>query len=654
MSLNYQPMKTLRNWLVLLLALILSACGGGGGDPGATTGTGTGTGTGTTTTTATASVVVSFANASGQAVTDQPTATTSAPLTAKALVKDKDGKVVANALVAFSTDNTLAVFSPSAGTALTNSSGIASVTLRPVGIAVGGAGTIKASSTVASVAVAGEANYTVGSTTLSLGALTLAPASITAYGSTDVSVNVLAAGSLYTDQKVTVNFSSGSCVASGKASMVSTASTNAGVARVVYRDLGCGNTDIITASIDGVNAASSATLAIGAPTVASIQFTSATPTNQSIVIAGQGGNGRLETATLTFTVLDNSGNPAPGKTVNFSTTSTDVTINPGTTTGISDASGKIITTVNSGSVPTSFRIKATLATNNSISTLSDSVVVTTGLPVQRAFSLSVVSHNVEGWTYDSGTTVPATNVNVSLADQAGNPVPDGTPIVFQANMGAVGSSSKGACNTVNGGCSVDFRTQAPRVATLNSPSTPCNGLLTGHSDDSLWPGLATVCASTTDGLNTLFSKVSIFFSGSFATNVFWLDGPTPAVALSTTTDLGSVGATDSKVFSLLISDLHLNPMPSGSTVTVTNITNATVGGVAPATVQDVSPHTALGADDPSGVSIGGNQGTIHTFTIASAQPKPCTGPLVSTFNATVTTPKGNATSYPFTLRFTCP
>lgn len=187
-----------------------------------------------------------------------------------------------------------------------------------------------------------------------------------------------------------------------------------------------------------------------------------------------------------------------------------------------------------------------------ISTLSDPLVVTTGLPTQDAFSLSVTSANIEGLNYGSGTTVPATNVNVLLADQLRNPVPDGVPVVFQSNLGAVGSSSKGACNTLNGGCTVDFRSQNPRVHIPNIPDTPatlCNNYGAGGAglNDSTGVGVATICASSTDGSNTLFKKVAIFFSGSSASNVY-LGGAV--------TDWGSVGATSPKVFSLLISDVN--------------------------------------------------------------------------------------------------
>ncbi|WP_317203200.1 Ig-like domain-containing protein [Janthinobacterium sp.] len=592
------------------------------------------------TATSTASLAVALFNAGGQA---SNSVTSAAPLTAKATVKDQDGKAIANALVIFSTDNALATLAPSAGTALTDASGVASVTVRPANLAVGGAGTLKAAVTVGGTTIASDANYSVNATALTLGVLSLTPSHIAAYGSSVVSVDVLASGVKYTGQAVTVNFTSSSCGALGKAILPATASTIGGSAKVVYRDQGCGDVDQVSASIDGTTVASSANLTIDPPTVASIQFTSASPTDKSIVIAGQGGNGRQETATLVFTVLDNSGNPSPGKTIDFSTTSPDVTINILSAT--SAGNGQVITTVNSGATPTSFRIKATLH-GTAIATLSDSVVVTTGLPVQRAFSLSVGSPNIEGWSYDSGPTVPATTVNVLLADQAGNPVPDGTPVVFQTNLGAIGSSAKGACNTFNGGCSVDFRSQNPRSAAGNSPATPCNNLAAGGSDDSFRDGLATVCASTTDGSNTLFSKVGIFFSGSGAPFVY-MDGSLSELT-GAVVDLGQVGRTESKVFLLQINDLHLNPMPAGTRVEVTNVASASSGGVSPATVPNVFPSGAV-----TGNGVVGNQGSFHTVTIASTLAKDCTTDNQASFNVAITTPRLITTNYPFKLLFKC-
>ncbi|MES2264076.1 MAG: Ig-like domain-containing protein [Pseudomonadota bacterium] len=577
-----------------------------------------------------------------------------APLTARVLVKNKDGKPVANALVAFTADNALVAMSPSAGTTLTDESGVASVVLRPASLSASGAGKVSASVVVAGTTLTSEANFNVGATTITLGTVSLSPASITAYGSSVVSVDLLAGGGKYTEQQMNVAFTS-ACVTAGKATLAATAPTSNGTAQVVFRDQGCGNNDVISASVNGVAKASTATLVIARPTAASIQFVTATPIDKSIVIKGQGGIGRTETAVLTFRVFDTFGKPLAGQTVRFTTTSKDVTINK--VSDSTDANGDVITTVNSGTKPTTFRIIATL--DNKASTTSDSIVVTTGLPVAQAFSLTVVSPNVEGWQYDSGPTVAATNVNVLLADQAGNPVPDGVPVVFQTNLGSVGSSSKGACNTVNGGCSVDYRSQAPRTATPNFPATPCNtgGGLGVITNDSTRTGLATICASTTDGRNTLFSKITIFLSGSFANKVYWADGPTPSTQLTgVPTDLGTISSTDSKVFLLQINDINGNPMPSGTKVEISNIVNATAVGVSPATVQNVFAHTAIG-DASSGTGIDDNsilQGSYHSVSIGSAQAKPCLTALAATFNVAVTTPKGNVTSYPFKLAFTCP
>jgi len=640
----------------LLMALVLAACGGGGGNPG-TTGTtgsgstgssGTGTGTGGTTVTASPTVSLGFVNASG-ASTNALTGAT--PLTVKATVLDKDKKPVPNAIVTFATDNTLAVFSPTIGTALTDANGMASVTMRVANLAAGGAGTVTATSTVAGATITGTSNYSVGATSLVFSPLSASPSSIQAYGSTVLSVDVLAGSSKYTEQQVNVTFSS-ACVAKGKATLATTVATNNGTAQTVYRDKGCANNDVITVSADGIAKSETSSLTIAPPSAASVQFVGATPTDQSIVIQGQGGNGRTETAVLTFKVVDSFGAPLAGKTVNFSTASPYVTINkPSDTT---DASGAVITTVNSGTVATSFRVQATLpgtasGSSPDISTMSDSIVVTTGLPVQRAFSVSTGSFNIDGWNIDSSPTTPATYVQVMVADAFGNPVPDGTPIVFQTNMGSVGSSDKGGCNTVNGGCRVDFRAQEPRIVlTPNTPVTPCN-TGPGSSPDSTRLGLATICASSTDGTNAVFAKTAIFFSGSNASNATMGGVPVSYDAVNPN-DLGSVNFGDIKTFQVQLNDVNNNPLPAGTTVAVTSMLNGS-GSVVPSSVPSIAPHSASG-DDKTGVVVSGAQGSIHTVSVTATAADPCT-PKAATFNVTATTPSGSVTNIPFKLAFTC-
>lgn len=639
----------------LLMAMVLTACGGGGGNPGAVSGgtgsggTGTG-GTGTgggTTTPAAPTVSVGFTNAAGASSTALTGAT---PLTVKATVLDANKKPVPNAIVTFATDNALAVFSPTAGTALTDVNGVATISMRAASLAAGGAGTVTATSSVAGTTASGTANYSVGATTLSFGTLSASPASIQAYGSTVLSVDVLNGTSKYTDQQVNVSFSS-ACVTAGKATLAATVPTNNGTVQTVYRDKGCANNDTITVSAAGVAKSASTTLTIAPPAAASVQFVGATPTTQSIVVRGNGGNGRTETAILTYKVVDIFGNPLAGQRVDFTPVpaNADVVINKASDT--TDATGSVVTTVNSGATPMSFRVQATLkgtGTNggSDISTLSDSIVVTTGLPAQRAFSLSSASFNVEGWSIDNAS---ATTVQVMVADAFGNPVPDGTPVVFQTNMGAIGSSDKGGCNTVNGVCSVAFRTQAPRVAVPGSPATPCNAV----TPDSTRPGLATICASSTDGTNTVYARTSIFMSGSAVKYVYMDGSPTPLTG--GTVDLGTLPSSATKSFRLQFNDVNNNPMPANSTVAITALLNGTAAPVTPATVPNVAPHTSSLVDDPTGLTVGSTpQGYTHLFSVGSTSPTNCTAPSTATFNVTVTTPAGSVTSIPFKLSFTCP
>ena len=384
---------------------------------------------------------------------------------------------------------------------------------------------------------------------------------------------------------------------------------------------------------------------------ASVQFISADPSEKSIVMQGQGGINRTETATLKFKVLDTYGRPLAGQVVNF-TVSVPSLVKLNRASETTDVNGEVSTTVNSGVVPTTFRVIATLpnttGTNQSpISTASDSIVVTTGLPVQRAFSLSAAKYNLEGWTQDSSPTVPATTIQVLIADNFGNPVPDGTPVIFQTNMGSVGSSDKGGCNTINGGCSVDFRTQEPRTPTPGLPATPCNAV----SPDNVRPGLVTVCASSTDGQSTIFGRINLFFGDSTVAKVYLNRAPIDISA--GVVDLGSTSSANPKVFELQFNDLNLNPLPFGTTVAVTNLVGATAAAVVPATVPNIFPRTADGAElDASNLLT--PLGSRHTFSFSNPAGASCTVPVNATFDVTVTTPGNDVTTIPFKLTFSCP
>lgn len=427
----------------------LSACGGGGGSTGGST---------TSTTSATlASLKLSLTNASGTAITS---VSPDQPGTLQASVKDSKGAAVPNVAVTFTTSDKTGTFVPSSGTALTDASGVAKVGL-PAGTQAG-AFTVTAGTTVGSAAATGSVGYTVAFPTLTLSALSIAPATLSSGGNASVSVTVLSGSSPYTPP-LSVSFTS-PCITAGKATIGSPVLTQGGIATASYADKGCGVADIITASValGGATVTKTGTITVLPATAGSIKFNSATTTN--IALKGTGGFGRQEFSTLTFEVRDNTGSLAAGKLVDFvfsdsNTTSTvgGLTLNPGSATSAVD--GTVTTLVSAGTIPTSVRVVASIQGSSPlITTLSNILVVSTGVPDQKHFSLATETGNCEGRDLDHTCSI----VTATLGDHFGNPVPDGTAVNFSTEGGVIDAS----CVTKSGlgTCSVTLRASNPRPA----------------------------------------------------------------------------------------------------------------------------------------------------------------------------------------------
>jgi hypothetical protein len=481
--------------LAIAAVLALAACGGGGdtassstkplgtgtttGTSGGTTGTGTGGtgtggtgtgGTGTTTTAptppaapvGTASLVMTLADPLTGA------STTSVPAVARAIVRDASGVAVPNAVVTFTTNSQLASMVPASGTALTDATGTATIQLNAASLSAAGAGTISAGSQVttagATTAVNGSIAYAVGAASVTITGFTFGTNPLSAFGTTSVSVTVNSNGAPVTTAQ-TVTFSS-PCATSGKAVLTSTVLTGTGgVATASYRDNGCGGNDVVTASVSGL-ATTSSTLTVVVPTAGSIQFVSSTPT--SITLKGTGGAGKQETSQVVFKVVDTGGNPlSTSQTVSFSLSTTvgGITFANGltTSTATSDPStGQAVVTVQAGVVSTPVRVLAsTTAGGVTLTTQSDQLTISTGIPSQPNFSVSPTKHNIEGWDLDGQTAV----LTARLADHFGNPVPDGTAVNFITEGGSIGSS----CTTTSGACTSTFTSQNLR---------PTNGRVT--------------------------------------------------------------------------------------------------------------------------------------------------------------------------------
>lgn len=421
--------RVLRILWVSLCSLVLVACGGGGGNTGSSTfGTGNGGGTagggtgGTGGTTLTYTVAVTL---SSQTVTAAQPATVSAKVTAS------NGSVLANQVVTFGTAAGLGSFS--AVSALTNDSGVATVTLSPASSTGVGADTVIASATIGSTVVSGSLGFQLTATNVTIASFTadVGTANLGAYAQTLLTVT-LAGTSPSTPVNVAI---SSSCVTQGRATLTpDTVTTSTGTATFTYRDAGCGAfslTDGLQASVTGTAATATRSISLTAPTAASIAFVSATPTEIYLK-----GSGFTENSIVTFQVRDANGLGVPNQNVALEATTLagGLLLDDGSVpvTKRTDSNGNVLVRINAGTVPTPVRVRATLTSAN-ISTVSSSLAVAVGLPSQQNFSLSQGTFNIEGFNVDG-----ATNTYMVIAsDRLGNPVPEGTAINFVAEGGQV-------------------------------------------------------------------------------------------------------------------------------------------------------------------------------------------------------------------------
>lgn len=484
-------MNMLKRLLSSMALLALAACGGGGSDSGNSAFGSGGTGTTGTTTTPTVTVTLSLIDQAGAGTSD---ILAGQPVRAQAVLR-RNGSAVANEIVQFTADvgASLVSISPTAGSQLTDANGTATVTVSSLGTA-SGAGRITASATVGGVSASSSANFFASASTttqpasLVLSALEIGSTSVSAYGTTSVRVRVLQGTTPYTAGTVAVNFTS-SCP-SGKATITANANTQPdGYAVGTFVDNGCAptadSTVTLTASIS--TDSKSGNLTVRSPTTGSLRFVSVVPSDKSITLRGQGGNGRQENATVTFQLVDVAGNGVGNSDVCFDSSTYIGGLNidgfsPSTlpsqqgstslcgTDALSivryvkrtNSDGTVTIQVNSGTVPTPVRVRAralypataTLA----LESFSDTLSVSTGLPLQRSFSLSVDKANIDGGNFDGETAT----LTVRLADQFSNPVPDGTVVNFIGSGAAVCTANNGSCRTANGSCSCSLVSQARR------------------------------------------------------------------------------------------------------------------------------------------------------------------------------------------------
>ncbi len=446
--------------LLFVIAAAIAGCGGGGGGGGSTTGclpfqAGCET-TSPDATTATPKIVLALTSKSTG--NSSVSLTSGKPLAVTATVTSATGVLLSDKLVTFvSSTPTLAVLDPASGTRLTGSDGKAAITLLAANVAAEGAGEVSASVDVDGKVVTTKIAYSVTAGTLTLQRLSANNASLSAYGSTSISVEVLLNGVLSTETQTVSFISSCASALPAKASIAASVATINGVATATYTDQGCSGDDTITASIQGTSL--QARITVAAPKASNLSFISASPV--SIVLAGTGGTDLSSDSVVTFKVRDstNAAMASKGVTFDLSTRVGGIKLNNeaiGTVQGTTDASGLVSVTVSAGSIPTPVWVIATLNEDQTIRSLSPNLTISTGRPTQDRFSLAVEKFNVEGWNRDGETSA----LTVHAYDRLGNPVVDGTVVNFISEGGGV----QPFCFTSDGACSVDFTSANPRPA----------------------------------------------------------------------------------------------------------------------------------------------------------------------------------------------
>ena len=453
--------------LVSASSMLLVACGGGTGGVGTQIIPSTSTTTTTSSGTATSTTPVITVTVKDTALANTYSVAAGGTVRASAVLTTSTGAAIPNTLVTFTMSSTsYADFSPASGTSLTDSTGTATISILAKAPNPGGAFTVSAGASVGAAAIASSPwgiNVSAANVSLSGGVGSSVPltSALPSGSSTTLSVPVNSGGNPV-NSGVTLAFSSPCAGATPPLASITPIGLTNGIYTATYKNLGCQTSpDVVSVTQVGGSAATSVSIPVASSNLGEIRFESVSPISSSLVVKNAGGYGRVEVGVVTFKVVDSSGNPIANVPVSFSLSSVAGGINLVSTTATTLSDGRVTATVNSGKVPTPVVVMATAVYQGATLSAASSVInISVGLPEQRGMSLSPVVSNIEGWSYDGVVT----KFTAFLSDFWGNKVADGTTVNMITEGGVIGSSSSGACNTLNGTCSLDFASQAFRPA----------------------------------------------------------------------------------------------------------------------------------------------------------------------------------------------
>ena len=640
--------------LVLGLVSALFGCGGGGGDaraPGASSNT----------------LSLAVVDSNGNVVNG---ITYGGRQQIRATYADSSGAPINSKLISFSV-STNAGAATLGDTTATTANGQAFVTVSPAAATSSGAATVTA--TVGGLTAA--VDFSITGTTASLGTLVFGSNPLAASGNTSVRVPVTASGSAASG--VNVSFTA-SC---GTVSPTTTTSGGDGYASTNYSAVrsdgsSCSGATTITATGPG-SSIGTGNLTVSTPVASAINFVSAAPSQIFVT-----GSGATSQSVLKFKVLDASGAASSGIPVQVSLQQNPGGVGLNTVgsaadiTPVSDSSGVITFTVFAGSIPGPVQVKAFLPATPSVYAYSSSLTVQNGPPSQNHFSVSVSTFNVEGRNWD-GTT---TTLTARVADRQGNAVPAGTVVNFTSSGGQIGGSCPVTLTDGIASCTTTFSSQNPRPSNgrvavlayteglkeyvdLNGNNVFDAGIDTlvdmgdAYRDDDEsgtfdanqgefvvarggtgtcagtgWPvpSRTNTCDNAT-AATTVRQQAMLIMSGStahFSNEV--VTSSAIAFRLNDNNGLSGNGTT--------LVPVYVNPMPYGTTVVPTAIDNTPTGvtcsilSTQPSVVPNIGP-TSNKTDQ---------LGSSHIILLSGCGP----GDRVL---VTVTTPKGNATFWTYTI-----
>ncbi|WP_226648358.1 Ig-like domain-containing protein [Microbulbifer variabilis] len=455
--------QSISRWFLLLtIAVSLAACGGGSGGSGGSDDGSSAQDPTSSEADSSYSINVELRDLDTDELVANPNP--EKPVSVQVTLKRDNGDPVASANVTVTT--TLGVLTPKSGIVKTNDSGVASLELDVEGQEVGSAGEI----VVAYENISTDQEpylplrFSVAEPSLQLGYLNsnkqfvpgnleILTQNLSSKGSTPISVFVQGPnGDLYSKRMEVVFSSTCSLSQPAVATLDSPITTTEGKATSTYTAKGCEGQDSVTASLAAYPSISAkGQLYVMPPELGSIEFVSAEP--KIISIRGSGGK---ETSTLYFKVLSKDDLPISGAKVNFSLATETGDASLVSNFGTTNSAGEVSVLVSSGTVAMPVRVIAsvTVPDGKSISTVSDELVISVGIPDQNSFSVAASILNPGGDSYDGATST----ITVRAGDFFNNSIPDGTAITFTTEYGRI----TGSCTTVDGNCSVDWTSQNPR------------------------------------------------------------------------------------------------------------------------------------------------------------------------------------------------